>query len=265
MSQSLYSYNAVRGTHRNYYSGSTAIVGDNSLLMELVASKSIKYTTSVWSPSHSASINVLTRSLTHFSRSYVGSQFTFGTLAQTGIYSASFHLSTVEDAELRAFVSNSSNVPFKVNWKSLDGTVTFATNYVTFRKIEGFAANAMEMNLVINITNLKDEYNSNEVQRLRVFAADYNQEVPGYRIPLSLDSVILPDLRWRLIKAWTREIVVPWSPATKMSTDSDGMYFDMYFNDLDVNEVYEFELLCSTGIGRDITITNSGFKFKVLP
>lgn len=265
LSQSLYSYNVVRGAHRNYFSGSTQITGDNSLVMELVSSKSVKYSTTVWSPSHSASINIITRSLNYYSRSYSGSQFSFGTLAQTGIYSAPFHLSTIEDAELRTYVSNSNEVPFKVLWKSLDGTVTYATNYVTFRKIEGFAANAMEMNLVVNITNLKDEYNSNEVQRLRVFAADYNQEVPGYKIPLNLSSVILPDLRWRLLKAWTREVVIPWSPSTKMSTDSEGMYFDMYFNDLNINEVYEFELLCSTDVGRDITITNSGFRFKVLP
>jgi len=264
LSQSLYSYNAIQGTHQNYFSGSTEITGMGSLTMELVASKSVKYTTSVWSPSHSASINVITRSLTYFSRSYTASQFSFGALSQTGIYSAPFHLSTVEDSELRSFVSNSNEMPFKVNWKSLDGTLTYATNYVNFRAIKGFAANAMEMNLIVNITNLKHEYNSNEVQRLRVFAADYNQEVPGYKIPLSLDSVILPDLRWRLLKAWTREIVVPWSTATKMSTDAEGMYFDMYFNDLDVNEVYEFELLCSNDIGRDSTITNSGFRFKIL-
>jgi len=264
MSQSLYTYNSIRGTHRNYFSGSTEITGANSLAMELAASKSVSSTVSVWSPSHSASINIITRSLTYFSRSYSGSQFTFGALAQTGIYSAPFHLSTTEDAELGAFVSNAKEIPFKVMWKSIDGTVNYAQNYVTLRKIEGFAVNALEMNLVVNITNLKDEYNSNETQRLRVFAADYNQEVPGYKLPLNLDSVILSDLRWRLIKAWTREIVVPWSTSTRMSTDAEGMYFDMYFNDLDINEVYEFELLCSTGIGRDITITNSGFRFKVL-
>lgn len=265
LSASLYTYNAIKGTHRNFFSGSTEITGANSLLMELVSSKSLKFVTSSWSPSHSQSINYVTRSFIHYSRSYTGSQFSFGNLPQTGIYSAPFHLSLVEDSELQSFVSNSNDIPFTVLWKSLDSTVIYAKNFVTFRRIQGFAANAMDMNLVMNITNLKDEYNSTEIQRLRVFAADYNQEVPGFKVPLNLQSVILPDLRWQIIKAWTREIVVPWSESTKMSTDAEGMYFDMYFNDLDINEVYEFELLCKTGIGRDVTITNNGFRFKVLP
>lgn len=265
LSSSLYAYNVVRGTHRNFFSGSAEITGSDSLIMELISSKSIKFVTSGWSPSHSQSINFLTRSIVYVSRSFTGSQFNFGNLPQAGIYSAPFHLSLIEDAGLRSFVSNSNDVLFEVFWKSLDRTVVYARNKVNFRRIQGSAENAMDMNLVVNITNLKDEYNSNEMQRLRVFAADYNQEVPGFKVPTELKSVVLPDMRWRILKAFTREVVIPWDESTKMSTDADGMYFDFFFTDLDVNEVYEFELLCKTGIGRDITITNKGFRFKVLP
>jgi len=264
-SSSLYLYNRVRGQNVNIFSGSAAITGSNSLIMTLISSKSVKFVTSSWSPSHSASINYVTRSLLYVSRSYSGSQFSFGTIPQTGIYFAPFHLSTIEDQEVRSFVSGASEVYFDVFWTSLDQTVQYARNGVTMRKIEGQATNAMDINLVVNMTNLKDEYNSQETDRIRVFASDYNQELPGYRVPVVLDSVIVPDMRWRVIKAFTKEIVIPWSPSTRMSTDKDGMYFDFYFRDLPVNEVYEFELLCVTDIGRDLSITNRGFRFKVIP
>jgi len=265
LSSSLYTYNIARGTHRNFFSGSTEVVGTGSLTMELISSKSVKFITSSWSASHSQSINHITRSITYFSRSFTANQTTIGTLPQTGIYQSPFNLSTIENTELNTFVGGREEVPFDVFWKSLDTTVTYAKNTVVFRKFYGHASNVMEINLVVNITNLKDEYNSNEVQRLRVFASDYNQEVPGFKVPISLQSVIIPDMRWQVIKAWTREVVIPWSPATKMSTDADGMYFDFYFSDLDINEVYEIELLCNTGLGRDTTITNEGFRFKVSP
>lgn len=263
MSSSLFVYNALRGTHRNFFSGSNEISGANSLIMELVASKSLRITANIWSPSHSQSINHVTRSVLFYSRSYSGSNVTFGTLSQTGIYSAPFHLSTVEDSELRTFVSNSNDISFNVFWKSIDRTVIYARNSVKFQQIRGHAENVMETNMVVNITNLKDSYTANETQRLRVFVSDYNQEVPGFKVPTELKSVIIPNMQWRILKAFSREVVIPWSEATRMSTDADGMYFDFYFSDLDINEVYEFELLCKSDISRDTTVTNNGFRFKV--
>lgn len=264
-SSSLYLYNSIRGTNRNLFSGSVEITGSDSLLMTLVASKSIRFSTSSWSPSHSQSITFFTRSLRFVSRSYSGSQFSFGNLPQIGVYQAPFHLSLVEDTEVRDFVSGAADFYFDVLWKSLDETVIYGKNGVTFNRIQGTPQNAMDINLVINMTNLKDQYNSQEVDRIRVFASDYNQELPGFKVPVVLDSVVVPDMRWRVIKAFTKEIVIPWSESTRMSTDKDGMYFDFYFRDLPVNEVYEFELLCVTDIGRDLSVTNRGFRFKVIP
>jgi hypothetical protein len=42
------------------------------------------------------------------------------------------------------------------------------------------------------------------------------------------------------------------------------MYFDFFFGDLAINEVYEFELLGKNSSARDTVITNSGFRFKVI-
>jgi hypothetical protein len=211
----LFTYNILRGSHRNYFSGSTEITGVNSIKLQLVTSKSIKFVTSSWSPSHSASINHVTRSMLYYSRSFTGGQYNLGILPQTGIYATPVSLSLIADPELIAFVSNSNTTLFQANWTSLDGTYQYASNQINFVRIQGNSTNAMSENLVVNITNLDDEYKTNETKRLRVFAADYNKELPGYRVPVVLESVILPDLRWRVVNAFTREVIIPWDPTTK--------------------------------------------------
>jgi len=259
----LFMYNTVRGNHKNFYSGSTEISGANSMKLQLITSKSVKFTTSSWSPSHSASISYVTRSLTYFSRSYSGSQFNLGSIPQVGVYFSTVTLSLGSDPELNSFVSNSNSVLFQANWLSTDKTLLYASNQIVFLKIQGDHSNAMDQNLVVNITNLDEEFKTDQSRRLRVFAADYNKELPGYRVPTVLESVIIPDLKWRVINAFTREVIIPWDPATKMSTDFDGMYFDFYFGDLEINQIYEFELQGNSSTGKTIVITNKGFRFKV--
>jgi hypothetical protein len=70
---------------------------------------------------------------------------------------------------------------------------------------------------------------------------------------------------WRLVNAFSREVVIPFhSTATKVSSDGVGMYFDMYMADLDTQVVYELEFKITEN-GQDYLITGEGFRFKVIP
>lgn len=263
--QSLYVYNSVNGVYQNFFSGSTQLTGPNILNLQLAASKSVKVSVTQWSPSHSASITFLSNSMVFVSRSFSGSQISFGSIAQSGIYSASVHLSLVSDTALRDFVDGRNEVEFEAKWRTADNSVLLAKNYLNFKRIQGSFANVTNKNLIINMTNLQDTYDKSDVVRLRVFATDIDQDIPAFKIPTVLKSVTIPDMRWQLRNAYTRDIIIPFDASTKMSTDQDGMYFDFFLNDLDVNQVYEFEFLIRNNVGRDNTITNSGFRFKVIP
>lgn len=263
--QNLFTYNVINGSHQNFTSGSTELTGSDILSLQLIASKSINVTTTSFSPSHSASITYMSRSTVFVSRSFSGSQYSLNGLPQAGIYFAPVSLSLHTDTELNSFVGGRNAIEFKALWKSVDDTITYAQQFINFSKVEGKFSNALHQNLIVNVTNLQEVYNKGEVARLRVFASDLNQDVPAFKVPVVLNSVVIPDMRWRVLDAYTRDIVIPFDEATKMSTDQDGMYFDFFFGDLDVNKVYEFEFLVKTGIGRDNTITNRGFRFKVVP
>jgi len=265
VSQSLFAYNRVNGGYQNFFSGSTEISGTNSLLLNLYGGKYITYTTSSFSLSHSASINHLTRSLYAITQSFTGSQFLIGSVPQTGIYYADVNFNTLENAVLSGFLTGSTSQEFRYAWTSLDGTVTYASGKTLYKLPQGSASNVEEENWVVNITNLKQQYKSSEQARLRIFALDYNTEQSAGRLPLQPKSVILDNLKWRLINAYSRKVVIPFdNQATLCSYDSQGMYFDIWMQDFAQGEVYEFELMITYG-GKDYLISNSGFRFKVMP
>jgi hypothetical protein len=265
VSQSLFVYNRVNGGYQNFFSGSTDISGANSLLLNLYGSKYITYTTSSFSLSHSASINHLTRSLYAITQSFTGSQFLIGSVPQTGIYYANVNFNTLENTVLSAFLTGSTSQEFRYAWTSLDGTVTYSSGKTLYKLPQGSASNVEEENWVVNITNLKQQYKSSEQARLRIFVLDYNTEQSASRLPLQPKSVILDNLKWRLINAYSRKIVIPFdNEATLCSYDSQGMYFDIWMQDFAQGEVYELELMITYG-GKDYLISNSGFRFKVMP
>jgi hypothetical protein len=262
-SQDIFSYNIQNGSYVNYLSGSASITGSNSLIYELIASKSVSYYTSSWSLSHSASILAKTSSMAYLTRSYSGSQFVLNGFAQTGIYSASVNLNSVTDSAFEAYLSGVNEVKFLASWKSLDRTVTYAKEYLTFYRGQGGTNNVQEKNWVVNVTNLKQSYLQGEIARLRVFIQDYNTELVAYKFPVETKSVLVPNMKWRLIKAHSKDVIIPFSDTgTRLSSDGSGMYFDLYTADLPVNEVYEIELKI-TEIGRDYYVKDKGFIFKI--
>lgn len=262
-SQSFFTYNQYGGEFVNFFSGSTEITGNNSLVLELAASHSVTYTTTSYSITHSASINHLTRSVARFSTTFSASQFTLGSIAQPGIYTSNFLLNSL-DPTLSDFLSGAKDTEFKVSWKSLDGNLTYATGYTTFRTQQGNFFNTQRRNWVVNITNLDDHYTVNDVARLRVFVQDYDTEQTANRIPSEFRSTIIRDMRYRLVGAYDRKTIIPFDEVTKLSFDEKGMYFDLWIKDLNVNEVYELQFMIKSTTGKDKFIENEGFRFKVV-
>ncbi|MFA6049708.1 MAG: hypothetical protein WC761_00655 [Candidatus Paceibacterota bacterium] len=263
--QTVFFYNFVNGTYTNFVSGASSITGSNSSILRLIASKSIAYATSSWSISHSASINHTTRSLYVITQSFSASQYAINSFAQTGIYSSSINLNLATNTIVRDFMSGGLEQKFRFELVSVDGTFPYANGYYTFKSPLGGTSNVRERNWVTNITNLKQTYTNAETSRLRVFVQDYNTDYIAQRVVSPTKSVILTNLKWRLIKAYSKDIVIPFDDvATLCSTDADGMYFDFYMADLDPGEVYEFELMITEN-GSDYYINNAGFRFRVMP
>lgn len=262
LSQSFFTYNMANGEYRNFYSGSNEITGANSLIMELAASRSVQFVTSSFSVSHNQDINHLTRSISYFTTYYTGSQFMSGDIPQVGTYSTDFELST--NQELINFLSGSKSYEFKVSWKSLDLSKTYASTYTTFKSLQGVTYNNQRRNWVVNITNLQTKYSNKNNVRLRVFVQDYDTEQTATKIPSETLSTIVYDMRWRLRGAYDKKVLIPFDESTKLSFDGSGMYFDLYVSDLNINEVYQIDFEVKSETGKSTYLENDGFRFKVI-
>ena len=254
-------YNSYFGNYRNFFSSSVEITGSNCLLFELHTSKSVVTATSSWSSTHSQSINHLTSSYVYFSASFSGSQ-------REG-YPGFYYSETILDSNNPDLQNclDKAKVKFLPLWKSLDGNILYSSgSYFEAHSYVGENTNVAERNFIVNIQNLKQLYVKEEISRLRVFIQDYNTDFEAYFLPIETQSKIYKTMHWRLIESFTKQVIIPFDlieNSTLLSSDGKGMYFDMYFEDLIVNNVYEFEFLIRE-IGQDYITTNQGFKFKVI-
>lgn len=259
ISQSFFIYNETGGAYRNFYSGSNEITGSNSLILKLIASKSVTFTTSSWQANFGASISHNTSSAAFYSQSFSASQYD----GRIGIYTSDFILDIVNDSYLGTFLSSSNELTFEMQWNSLDDTFTYTRSFITFKRLQGTFDNAQVKNYVVNATNLRDEYSQEEEARIKVVVQNKTMLQKDFRYPGAPTFVIIPDMRWRLKRAYEEDIVIPFADSTRMSTDQEGMYFEINMQDLDVNEVYELEFMLREQ-GKDFVIKNKGFIFKVV-
>jgi hypothetical protein len=263
-SNTLRTYNSIRGAYANFVSGSSQVTGSNCLNLLLVASKSVMVTTSSWQQNFSASITYVTQSTTYFSESFPASLS--GNPPLIGYYQAEVSMNPSTTASLATFLGSDKSAVFQSYWTSLDGTVLYSSgSYITFLVPQSDDKVIAERNFVVNVTNLKNEYVMDQTVRFKVFVQDRNTELPAFHIPTPSKSLILNNVTWRLINPFSKEVIIPFTPsATNLSSDGVGMYFDVYMSDLIPNTVYEIEFHIVEN-DRSYFITNEGFRFKVVP
>jgi hypothetical protein len=261
-------YNRTVNSVANFTSGSTTITGSNSLVLTLNTSRYVSYATTSFSYTHSRSITYTTRSLIYYSQSFSGSQLNIGNIAQTGQYTASVNIDYYS-TDFVAFHSNSlTEIEFIPVWKSVDQTVTYATgSTLLFKRQNGSPRNSSDNGYVLSITNFRQEYKSTQTPRFRVFLFDNSMNIDrASRLPLEHKSSISNSLYFRLVDAYTKDEIIPFtteSNATKLSSDGDGMYFDLDLSDLVTNKVYEFEFMIFD-TNHTAYFKNLGYRFKIV-
>lgn len=257
-------YYSPFGTATNFVSGSTEISGSGSIILELIASKSVYVTAVTYSISHSASISYTSASYNYFSQSFTGSQISFGGLYQTGSYYADVFI-PLNTTGLSGVLDSGNSTTFKTVWKSVDNTVIFTTgSSLMFKPLQGANSMVPTRNYGINVTNLKDSYINTDSTKLQVLVYDYDTTLNSFYLPYYIKPKIFPTMYWRLIDPFTKEVLIPFDDVgTKLSADGKGMYFTLYMQDLPINKQFEIEFLIKEN-RETYLIENQGFKFKVV-
>jgi hypothetical protein len=241
VSGSIFLNNRPRGTLTNLVSGSslTSIAGTNCLLITLTSGT--------------------------FSTSFTGSQHRIGSQFQPGVYSASFAIPSVTTA-LTGTVAENGEVTFTEIWSSLDRTVAFLSSSITIKVIDRNAFDNVPEILVPAVVNSKVSYRQSEKTRFRLFIqSESMDDITFSKEPLEAKSEIFHQAYYRIKDAYSNDVLIPFDDvnnSTKLSTDSKGMYFDLFMDGLDTGRVYQIDLLVKDS-GSEQIFTDLGARFRV--
>ena len=224
---SIFLNSYLRNRLTNLVSGSalTPITGQNSLIMKLQTGSFVKYVTA--------------------------SQFARGGNNITGVYSATFAISSDDETvysgtqTLEQLIAASGYVNFDQWWESLDGTVGYHTGSLTIKRLDRTSFQSIPKELDFICTNSRPTFQRGESHRFRVFIRDLDAERFAVKIPLRLRSVIADQVYYRIVDRQTGKVVVPFLTAnngTRMSSDSDGLFFDLNMSGLPVGRQYGIQL-----------------------
>jgi len=249
-SGSLFLNNFVRGQRTNFVSGAAAsdISGNNCMTLRL--------------------------EFQDWSKKILASQITRGTdsTAISGLYSASLAVSTfnssyvnTENETLRDFINASGSVKFNTIWASNDTMVGYHTGSLEIKRSNSSDYVATPHELIFKVMSLPSKMQHNEVLKISIFIENRALEQKVYKIPYRIKSTILSSVYYRIRDLDRGTHVIPFetsSNGTKLSTDTDGMYFELRTQSLPRGRNYTLDLLVKD-FGQEQIFLGVGQGFRV--
>ena len=133
-----------------------------------------------------------------------------------------------------------------------------------------FVERCMNENLYDRIVIFsRDEFKQYNFRKTLIskFGDDADEKVKASKLPLYRVSEIVTQAHYRIRDAYSDEIIIPFDTvdnSTLMSTDSEGMYFDIYTNDFSMGRVYTIDVLFNR-TNRDQIFLDAGGTFRIDP
>jgi len=201
-----------------------------------------------------------------FKRTYNVSQALNGRHRMTGVYSASFAVSSFEPL-LYTQANLTGSITFNETWSNSAETVTFLSSSLTIKRAKRSLTNSQNQNnLLVTLLNVNDEYRVGEIVNIRVFAESRDRTVSFVRTPYEKKSEIFHEMYYRVRDVVDGKIIVDFDKvnnSTRLSTDQDGMFFTFYADSLPKGRLYAFDFLIRRN-GRDTVIKDAASNFRIV-
>lgn len=201
-----------------------------------------------------------------FKKIFNVSQIKRGRHAIDGIYSASFAVSSFESL-LKNNIYKNGFIKFNEVWTSSDEKVTYLSSSLTIkRENRGIANNQNQNNLLVTVLNVNDEYQSGEKIKVRVFAEDRDRDIKSTKEPLEKKSEIFHEMYYRIRDDFDGSVLIDFDindGSTRLSSDSSGMFFEVFTDSLPKGRIYSFDFLIRRNSINTI-IRDVASKFKII-
>lgn len=232
VSGSLFLNNYVRGQLTN-------ISGSNPLLVTLITGSAASGT--LYSASFSAAVHT------------------------QGIYSATFAIASNATSSLYNEIQNAHSATFIEIWSSPDRSIAYHSGSIVIYAFDRSTFTNVFDRIKLNITNMRGSFGRDEKIRFRVFVQDDGVKLKFSKLPFESKSLIFDDMHFRVRDVNSNEVIFDFDLAkdsTRLSTDSSGMFFDLFMSDLDVGRVYGIDLLIDYHGSKQI-FENIGGSFRI--
>ena len=144
-------------------------------------------------------------------------------------------------------IASSGSVNFKTYWDSLDGTYCYSTGTLTVKKAPSAQGNFTTRRPSLRFINSNPFYTPRDTVRFRVFGVDldaqYNTPV---KKPRKLQSVVFDKIYYQVIDRMSGKVVIDYdtvNDSTRLSIDSQGMFFDFKVQALPPGRTYAFRFM----------------------
>lgn len=187
---------------------------------------------------------------------------------QTGMYEATVAAIDVEgaDSALKTNLVASGSLLLQEQWKI--GDQLFYSG--SFNLLNELSQNSMvQRDLRFNIVDLKSTYTTDETPKIRLFVRERNLANEPVRIPIKLPSQIVHKAYYQIKDTNSLNILIPFSDvlstpndSTRLSIDSNGMYFSFPVSVLPRGRTYTIDISYYDRGERRIYESNTAFRVQ---
>lgn len=216
-------YNYVKGDLKNLISSSTSLTGSDCIKLKLVTETG------------------------QYALLFSGSQFTLGANPSTGIYTSTVNIPT-SDETISLRIEESGSVNFTPVWTSNDETVLFVSgSLIKAKNSTKTSASNKKKFYHITVTGINENYSNDQDITARVNIYDFNDPfVKLVKMPVELSGIVLNSVYYSVRNIESGEVVIPFDNiknSTKVSSDSEGMFFTINSSCLDVERTYVIDIM----------------------
>jgi hypothetical protein len=232
--ETMFLWNYDHGKPANIPSGSSLVVGNNSLLLKL-----------------QLELSGAPNGFREFI--FTGSQHSAGNNFVTGVYSASIYLSSSNQYISQALTMTGSTIKLTPIWGSLDGTVAYHTgSKVSFSSVSTFSRGNVTFSpkkFNVSVTGLNNVHASDEMVMVRVNVFDYTSPlITLSRVPTESPGAlqgIISNAFYSVRNTNTQKVIIPFDTlkgSTRISCDSHGLFFKLDTTNLVKEQSYVIDI-----------------------
>ena len=215
----------------------------------------------------------LTLATGSFTASFDAGQALINGIYKTGIYSSSFALSqfdqttTSHSLTLKQHLAISGSITMTERWKdATHKSHTYLERDIIISAPKRSTSKSRR-DLRFSILDLKSEYTIGNSSRVRVFVRDRNLADEPSRTPIKLESISLKEAYYQIKDADNNETLVDFiksdtTNATRINSDSNGMWFDLPINLLPTGKAYTINILVNDRGATSLYETHTRFRVK---